>query len=120
MEIMMENSCSFCISHEFRSETEKPAGRDRKLKPGIALRLKHILHDPAAGAKVLDNNAGKFIRHVDNNMFNRLTQHIGDALVNDFRRGDLELVSFPTHCLNQNSQMQFAPSTDFENVRAIR
>src|SRR3972149_4306064 len=113
---MVKNAGSLCLSHEFRSKANQSACRDNKLESSVALELQHGFHLTAPLAKILDDRSNEFVGYIDNHMFHWFTQDVIDSFDNDFRAGHLKLVSFSSHGLDQNGEMEFSSSTDLENV----
>src|ERR1041385_7553171 len=119
VEIMMEDAGTLGLRHELRSKAKKPPCRNGELQSGIPVRWDHVFHEPLASAQILDNDPVEFFRHVDDDMLHRLTQDVGDALVDNFRRRNLEFISLAAHRLDEYSQMQFSASADLENIGTV-
>src|SRR6185503_526039 len=86
--------------------------------PPIAV-IVHVDHLALAGTQLLHDDANKLLGNIDRETLNRLHElAIGGSFGDDFRLTDHQLIALAAHHLEQNGELQFAASHDFERVRA--
>ena len=101
-------------------QADHPAGRDVVLDVQVAVdRQLHVAKLAAAPADFFDDRALELHRHLDGQFFVRLQRHPVRFAQDHFRLGDLELVAFPAHCLDEDRKVQFATAGDQELVGGI-
>ena len=72
---------------------------------------------PFAPGQLLDDDALIFLGDIDNQLLDRFQRVAGFVLMgDDFGTGNAELQSFAPHLFDQNRQMQFAATGDFDAV----
>ena len=101
------------VGHELRAEADQPARRNPELEPHAAAAVVHHLrHHALALADLRDDDALMILRHVDDQLFDRLDHLAVDRLGDDVGTRDLQLEAFAAHHLDQNRQLQLAAADD--------
>src|SRR5207253_9611376 len=77
----------------------------------------HFGVDAAPLADHLHQHADKFLRHVDDQLLERLLDLPVVRPDHDFRLAHHQLVALAAHHLNQNRKLQLTPAQYFEGVR---
>ena len=67
----------------------------------------------------MGNRAHVFVGNVTNTSFERFELFAIDFFGNNFGSADLKFKTFASHSLNQNSQLQFATSSDLHHVGRV-
>ncbi len=79
----------------------------------------HLFHLRLTHAELLDDDTDECLRHVDGQQLDRLHQPAVNALGDNLRLADRELVAFAAHHLDEDGQLQLAASHDAEGVGAV-
>src|SRR5437879_2007972 len=83
--------------------SDEAAGGHEELEPEVSAAAiesragDHVLHLALALANVLDNRPGVVLRHIDDDVLDRLGKDVGDALEDDLGPRDLELETLAPH-----------------------
>src|SRR6185369_17918883 len=79
----------------------------------------HLCRDAAPCPRLRDDDSLKFLRHVDDEIFDRLHLHAVDFPRHDLWTRDLQLVTLSPHHLDEDRQLQFAAADDLHLLRGV-
>jgi hypothetical protein len=80
----------------------------------------HLHHLSFAPAHRFGHDADKFFRAIDHDLLDRFLQFAVHPARDDLRFGNLQLVTFATHHLDHNGELQFTAAGNFELVGRVR
>src|SRR5207253_2917854 len=104
-----------------RAQTDQAARGDRELQVNLALSVVHANELALAVADQLHDAAHVLLGDVDDEILDRLEQLPVLILAHDHvRLADAQFVSFATHVLNENAQVQEAATADLECAFVFR
>ena len=106
---------------KFRAETDESAGRDSVIQPHPAAAVgAHVVESAAPRAQELHDLSLVTLLDIDSELLEGLAELTVNLLENHPWAGDGELVAFAAHVLDENREMQLAPSGDQKAIRIAR
>jgi len=98
-------------AEELRPEAKQAAERDRVAQAHVLpLEVEHLVDDAAAFAEHVNDRSLKLLGYVEDQCLVRLQDLAALLLGDDLRHGNLELVPFAPHLLDENGQLHARPS----------
>ena len=102
------------VGQKFVAVAEQAARRDEEFQPHTAADRGHGDKVALALGDLIDHGADGIFRHVRDHALDRLAELAVNLLVQNVRRGDLELKALAAHGLHQDGQVQNAAARDLD------
>ena len=106
------------VGEEFIAVAEQAARGDEEFQTHPASDRRHGGQLALALGDLVDHGADGVFGNVGDHALDRLAEFAVDLLVQDVRRGDLELIALAAHRLDQDGQVHFAAARDVEGIRS--
>ena len=119
-ETRREDAFALCIEHELTAISEEPARRTFEGEAHLIFMHLEVHHDEFARAETLDNSSLVHAWRINDDFLIRLELLAIFFVENNLRLRNLHFVTFTSHVLEQNRDVEFAATRDVGDVARIK